>query len=249
MNKHFVSFFLTVLLLFFLFPAFSQRPPSKWKFLTTVQNCPESLSADLVIKITEKLEKEENFWALQRYLDSLNYKEHYFISDYKIQKRPLKKESQIFLKCANPVFKIDYVKDNSFEKYSGILADNGKIYSDTMAIVFEQFQKQKKLPYLSLSFGHLESPIKKDILELYSLYQNFFSQYLNEVILNEEKELIFILFHPFKKKIITAFLGQEEWDLKVKMLKRMVLHFSQEKTIPSSLNLSNTKKIVARFED
>ena len=74
-----------------------------------------------------------------------------------------------------------------------------------------------------------------------------FTKKISEVILNEKEELTIIL--SIGQKPSSAFLGKDYWEEKVDKLKSLVGYMHEKKTIPTVINLTNTKKVVVKFSE
>jgi hypothetical protein len=70
---------------------------------------------------------------------------------------------------------------------------------------------------------------------------------LSEVIINDNKELTIILSisgHPS-----SVFMGLDEWSVKMAKLDKIVNYMELKEKVPAVINLTNSKKVVVKFND
>ena len=70
---------------------------------------------------------------------------------------------------------------------------------------------------------------------------------LAEVIVSDIKELTVIL--SIDGRPSSVFMGADNWGEKVKKLQKIVKYMKLKNRIPSIINITNTKKVVVKFND
>jgi hypothetical protein len=74
-----------------------------------------------------------------------------------------------------------------------------------------------------------------------------FRKTLSEVILGTRGNLTIIL--SLKGRPSSAFLGKDSWTEKTLKLQKIIRFLGEKKKTPSIINLTNSKKVVVKFND
>jgi len=144
--------------------------------------------------------------------------------------------------------KVQIYKNNGLESYEAILVDNGELYDPTYEVLLRTDKKLSgELPFLALPVGNMDDDVQRQITKIVAGMDTAFRKKLSEVILNESGELTVIL--SVKGHPSSVFLGKDEWNDKVIKLGRLVTYMESKNKIPAIINLTNSKKVVVKFND
>ena len=144
--------------------------------------------------------------------------------------------------------KVQIYRKDSADSYEAILVDNGQLFDPTYEVLLRAEKKlTHDLPYLSMPVGEMEDNIQIDVTNLVKEMRPGLRSKLSEVILNDSKELTIILSingHPS-----SVFMGLGEWSDKLVKLDKIVNYMELKEKIPAIINLTNSKKVVVKFND
>jgi hypothetical protein len=148
--------------------------------------------------------------------------------------------------CPEPLMKVQIYKANGIDSYEAILVDNGEMFDPTYEVLLRTEKKLSySLPYLAIPVGELEKETQWEITQVVNSMEESFRRKVSEVILNEKGELTVIL--SLRGNPSSVFMGREEWMAKTKQLKKIVKYMESKKKIPAIINLTNSKKVVVKF--
>ena len=218
------------------------------KYRTSFGRCPSRAAGTLTLQLIKSFEKNSSLRDVKTKIVKDKLDEKHFISSYKIKYDPLKKYLHFTYECPEPLMKVQIYKEGGLESYEAVLVDNGKLFDPTYEVLLRTEDKLNyELPFLALPVGDMDEKVQQDITKLVSGMPLSFRKKLAEVIINDDKELTIILSlnnHPS-----SVFMGPDEWALKMTKLAKIVNYMELKKKIPAIINLTNSKKVVVKFND
>lgn len=249
LNYMMFKFLLLIPFLFHpLYSAPSSQEIKQLRYKTSFGQCPSRTAGTFTLQLVKEFEKNFSLRKVKEKIVNENLAEKHFISKYKIQYDPLQRKLKFSVDCPTPLMKVQVYKDNGLDSYDAILVDTGALYDPIYA---ELLRNEKKLnfflPYLALPLDEMNSPVQKDLTRLLSKMSYSFRKKLSEVILNRSKELTIIL--SVKNHPSSAFLGSTDWEDKFEKLQKIITYMELKKKIPAIINITNSKKVVVKFND
>lgn len=222
------------------------KSQSKIKYRTNFGKCPSRTAGSLTLQLMKAFDRNQSLKDVKMKMVREKLDTKHFLSSYKINYNPLKEVISFKFECPVPLMKVQIYKDDGIESYEAILVDNGKLYDPTYEVLLRAEKKIKKnLPYLAIPLGEMEPKTQLEMTELVNNMDKEFRSKLSEVILNKEKELTIIL--SLSGRPSSVFLGDKNWDDKMNKLRKIVKYVEQKKKIPAIINLTNSKKVVVKF--
>ena len=226
----------------------TEKVSKELSYRTDLGTCPARPAGMMALQVVKAFEPNESLRDVKLKILNENWKDKYFVSDYKRQFDPYSKVLNIHLSCAEPLMKVQLYKNNSNETYEAILVDNGELVDPTYEALLRQEKKlNRTLPFLALPVNDMEKKVQNDITKIIREMRPELRRKLSEVIINENKELTIILSvsgHPS-----SVFMGPEDWAEKMAKLDKIVNYMELKEKIPAVINLTNSKKVVVKFKD
>ena len=220
----------------------------KLKYKTYFNKCPSKVGGKLTLILMKEFEKNNSLKEVKELIVKEKLNEKYFLSDYKITFDPLLNKINFNFECPEALMRVQIYKKNGDEYYTAILVDTGELVDPTYEILLRGEKKLKhKLPELALPVTALDDNIHTKVTELVASLTPEFRKKISEVIVNENRELTIIL--SISRRPSSVFLGKDYWSEKVGKLVKVVSYMKKKKSIPSIINLTNSKKIVVKFSD
>lgn len=218
----------------------------KVHYRTIFGQCPSKVVGRLTLSLIKEFEIKRSLLDVKKKIVQEQLEEKYYLSSYKIDYNPLQKMIKFQYDCPKALMKVQIYKNDGDEFYTAILVDNGKLFDPTYEVLLRAENKiLKDLPHMALPASLLDSKIHKKMTSLLNDLGTKFVDRISEVILNEKKELTIIL--SIGSKPSSAFLGSDYWNEKIEKLNNIVNYMADKKTIPSVINLTNSKKVVVKF--
>ena len=210
--------------------------------------CPSKVVGRLTLTLIKEFEKNRSLLDVKKKIVDEKLEEKYYLSSYKIDYDPLQKMIKFQYDCPKALMKVQIYKKDGDEFYTAILVDNGKLYDPTYEVLLRAEKKiLKELPHMAIPASLINSKVHKKLTSLLNDLGSPFLKRVSEVILSEKEELTIIL--SIGRKPSSAFLGKDYWTEKVEKLNGIVDYMAKKKTIPSVINLTNSKKVVVKFPD
>jgi hypothetical protein len=220
----------------------------KIHYRTVFGQCPSKVVGRLTLTLIKEFERNRSLLDIKKKIVNEKLEEKYYLSSYKIDYNPLEKMIKFQYDCPKALMKVQIYKKDGEEFYTAILVDNGKLYDPTYEVLLRAEKKiTKELPHMAIPASLINSNVHMKLTSLLNGLGEKFNKRVSEVILNENEELTIIL--SIGRKPSSAFLGKEYWTEKIEKLNNIVDYMSEKKTIPSVINLTNSKKVVVKFPD
>jgi len=217
-------------------------------YRSNLGKCPTRPAGTMALQVVKAFEVSHSLRDVKLKILNDKWSEKYFVSDYKIQYDPFSKVLDLDFNCPEPLMKVQIYRKDSAESYEAILVDNGQLFDPTYEALLRSEKKlTHDLPYLSMPVGEMEDKVQSDVTSLVKGMRPGLRSKLSEVILNENKELTIILSingHPS-----SVFMGPDEWSDKLVKLDKIVNYMELKEKIPAIINLTNSKKVVVKFND
>ncbi len=223
-------------------------PKEKIKYKTSFGKCPSRAAGTLTLKLVKDFEANNSLRSMKNLITADRLKEKHFLSDYTIKYNPLDGMLNFIYDCPAPLMKVQIYKENGMESYEAILVDNGQLFDPTYEILLRTEKKLTySLPYLAIPVGEMDKTVQKNITKIISGLDLVFRKLISEVIISDNKELTMIL--SIKGKPSSVFMGKDEWPLKMEKLTQTISYLSKNKKVPSVINITNSKKVVVKFNE
>ncbi len=221
---------------------------SELSYRSNLGKCPTRPAGTMALQVVKAFEQSHSLRDVKLKMLNEKWNDKYFVSDYKIHYDPFSKVLDLNFNCPEPLMKVQIYRKDSNESYEAILVDNGQLYDPTYEALLRSEKKLiGELPYLSMPVGEMEDKIQNDITSLMKEIRPGLRSKLSEVILNENKELTIIL--SINGQPSSVFMGLDEWSDKLGKLDKIVNYMELKEKIPAIINLTNSKKVVVKFND
>lgn len=241
----------TVLLLLFTttetgISALGPNKRKKIKYRTNFGSCPSRSAGQMTLKMIKTFEETGSLKQVKSELVKRSLPERHFVSDYKVSYDPMKKLLNVDLNCPKPLMKVQIYKENGIDSYEAILVESGELFDPTYEVLLRTEKKlEGPLPYLAIPVGELEEDKQNQITRVVSSWNDVFRSKISEIILNDKGELTVIM--SLRGSPSSVFMGKEEWESKAGQLEKIVKYMESNKKIPAIINLTNSKKVVVKF--
>lgn len=217
-------------------------------YRSSLGKCPTRPAGTMALQVVKTFEQTHSLRDVKLKIMSEKWSDKYFVSDYKIQYDPYSKVLDLNFNCPEPLMKVQIYKKDTHDSYEAILVDNGQLFDPTYEALLRSEKKlSHDLPYLSMPVGEMEDEVQTEVTNLVKEMRPGLRKKLSEVILNDSKELTIILSingHPS-----SVFMGLDEWNDKLVKLDKIVNYMELKEKIPAIINLTNSKKVVVKFND
>ena len=252
-NKTFITLTVVVAILVLTNIVVSSLGPTEQfnadlSYRSNLGKCPTRPAGTMALQVVKIFEQTHSLRDVKLKILSEKWSEKYFVSDYKIKYDPFSKVLDLSFNCPEPLMKVQIYRKDSADSYEAILVDNGQLFDPTYEALLRAEKKlTHDLPYLSIPVGEMEDNIQMEVTNLVKEMRPGLRSKLSEVILNDSKELTIILSingHPS-----SVFMGLEEWSDKLVKLDKIVNYMELKEKIPAIINLTNSKKVVVKFND
>ena len=218
----------------------------KVKYQAYFDQCPSRTAGTLILNLIKTFENDLSLGNLKKRLLNEKLLEKHFVSDYQIDFDPTKKFLKFKLECPTPLMKVQVYKKNSSESYDAILVENGQLFDPTYEVLLKAEKKLiQDLPYLALPVKELKKERQVYMAQIINDIPITFRQKLSEIIINNAEELTIIL--SVDGNPSSVFLGDQDWEEKIKKLQRIVNFMKEKKKVPTIINLTNSDKVVVKF--
>lgn len=226
--------------------ALGPESKQKIKYRTNFGSCPSRSAGQMTLKLIKIFEETGSLKNVKEEISKRSLTQRHFVSDYKVNYDPLKKMLFFRLDCPKPLMKVQIYKENGIDSYEAILVDSGELFDPTYEVLLRTEKKLKgTLPYLAIPVGELEANTREVITRIIDEFGTDFRKKISEVILDDKGDLTVIL--SLGGNPSSVFLGKDQWDTKASKLKKIVKYMESNKKIPAIINLTNSKKVVVKF--
>lgn len=220
----------------------------KIHYRTIFGQCPAKAVGRLTLTLIKEFEKNRSLLDVKKKIVEEKLEEKYYLSSYKINYNPVEKMIKFNYDCPKALMKVQIYKDDGNEFYTAILVDNGKLYDPTYEVLLRGEKKiSNDLPHMAIPARLIHTEVHKKLTSILNNLGDKFIKKVSEVILSEKEELTIIL--SIGRKPSSAFLGKDFWTEKIEKLNSIIDYMAEKKTIPSVINLTNSKKVVVKFPD
>ncbi len=218
----------------------------KIKYRTNFGSCPSRSAGQMTLKLIKTFEETASLKKVKEEIINQSMPERHFVSEYKISYDPLKNMLKFDMDCPTPLMKVQIYKDNGVDSYEAILVENGQLFDPTYEVLLRTEKKlSSTLPYLAIPVGDLDKETQEEITRVVNGMDEKFRRKISEVILNDKGELTVIL--SLRGNPSSVFMGKDEWQQKTEKLKKIVNYMETNEKIPAIINLTNSKKVVVKF--
>jgi hypothetical protein len=144
--------------------------------------------------------------------------------------------------------KVQIYKQDGQNSYDALLVDNGKLFDPTYEEILRNDDKlQENLPSLAIPVEKANDKVQNELVQIIQAMDLDFRKTLSEVILDTRGNLTIIL--SLKGRPSSAFLGKNSWTEKTLKLQKIIRFLGEKQKMPSIINLTNSKKVVVKFND
>ncbi|MCB9092415.1 MAG: hypothetical protein H6620_07645 [Halobacteriovoraceae bacterium] len=210
-------------------------------------SCPRSSADQFIIQSIGIFEKTRSLYDVKKEIVKNKWQEAAYLEDYKIDFSPVKNQLEFNLKCPEALAVLHvYEALDKKQKYSAILARNGKVYNPNYEHALRSGGLlDRKLPVLAIDEARLVNKEQEELAYIISQLDAKVQNKLTEMTYASDGQLSLIL----KKynRTTSILLGQGFWSEKIDKLTRMYNHFDKKKSFPGKINLSNPERVVVRF--
>jgi hypothetical protein len=230
------------------FASFKEAHIKNVKYRTFFGKCPSRLAGSLTLNLVKAFEKRRLLSDVKKKILKDKLISKHFISSYEIKFNPLKKFLDIKLNCPRPLMKVQIYKQNGQNSYDALLVDNGKLFDPTYEEILRNDNKlHESLPSLAIPVEKANDKVQNELVQIIQAMDLDFRKTLSEVILGTRGNLTIIL--SLKGRPSSAFLGKDSWTEKTLKLQKIIRFLGEKKKTPSIINLTNSKKVVVKFND
>ncbi len=221
---------------------------SSLRYKTYFGECPSKSAGSLVLKLIENFEKHNSLGHIKKKIVKEKLDEKYFIDKYSIAYDPFKNYLNFKFSCPEATFKVSVYKPNGETAYSAILTSKGSLIDPVYESLLRSEDKiTNELPSLAIPISHIND---KNLIKYINIFHNLdpkIKKNVSEVIIKEDKNITVIV--SLKGKTSSIFLGNNFLFEKISKLNKILVHLSDNKKVPTLVNLTNLKKVVVKFSD
>lgn len=216
------------------------------KYRTSFGECPTKSSGDLAIIIMREFEKTRSLMSVKEKILAEKLDEKYFLSTYSVNYNPVTQTLRMNFDCPEPLVRVQVYRDNGKEHYSAVMVSTGKLYDPS----YEMILKAEKrllydLPSLAIPVNDLETDVHVSFTRFATKLDANLRQKISEIIISDNKELSIVF--SLGGKTTSVFLGAELWENKLEKLEKIISYVDKSQKYPSTINLTNAKKVVVKF--
>ncbi len=216
------------------------------KYRTSYGECPSKSAGDFSILVMKEFERSRSLKQVKEKILSEKLDEKYFLSEYHVGYNPVSRSVRIRLECPEPLVKVQVYRENGKEHYSAIMVSNGKLFDPSYEMVLKAEKKLKvDLPSLAISVQDLEGEVHENFTRFATRLSVPIRQKISEIIINDNKELTMIF--SLGGRTTSVFLGTDFWETKLEKLGKIISYVEKSQKYPSTINLTNAKKVIVKF--
>lgn len=216
------------------------------KYRTSFGECPSKSSGELAILIMREFEKNQSLMAVKEKILSEKWDEKYFLSRYNISYNPVSQTLKMDLDCPEPLVRVQVYRDNGKEHYSAVMVSTGKLFDPSYEMIMKAEKRlNSDLPSLAIPVKDLETDIHISFTRFATKLDPSLRQKISEIIISDNKELSVIF--SLGGRTTSVFLGTDLWETKLEKLEKIISYVDKSQKFPSTINLTNAKKVVVKF--
>jgi len=220
--------------------------PEKLTTKTHWKNCPSQTVGKFVIELVSEFENNRSLYTVDKKIQEENLLKKYFVKDYKIKFSPINNKLTFNISCPKPLVRVSAINSEGMTVSSSILTEGGKLYDPTYELLLKSENIiESDLPTLAVSYDKLNEKIKDEVSDFFMSLDKTTRSLMSEMILDEKGKMTLILSH--KRKPTSVFFGEGNWSEKRIKLSKMVSYLIDQKGLPKTINMTNTKKVVVKF--
>lgn len=216
------------------------------RYQTSFGNCPARPSGLLAIQVMKEFERTRSLKAVKEKFLSEKWEEKFFLSKYTVGYNPVAKKLRLNFDCPEPLVRVQVYKENGREHYSAILVETGKLMDPSYEMVLKAEKRLKvDLPSLAIPVQLLEGETHENFTRFASKLTPATRSKISEIIINDNAELTLIF--SLGGRATSVFMGTELWEMKLDKLAKIISYVEQSGKFPSTINITNAKKVVVKF--
>lgn len=216
------------------------------RYQTSFGTCPARPAGMLAIQVMKEFERTHSLMAVKEKFLSEKWEEKFFLSKYHINYNPIAKRVRLQFECPEPLVRVQVYKDNGREHYSAILVDTGKLFDPSYEVVMKGEKRLKAdLPSLAIPVRLLEGDVHENFTRFARKLDPQLRAKIAEMIVNDNSELTLIF--SIGNRATSVFMGTELWEAKLEKLGKIISYVEETGKYPSTINLTNAKKVVVKF--
>ncbi|MCB9094650.1 MAG: hypothetical protein H6621_06225 [Halobacteriovoraceae bacterium] len=224
--------------------AINANPSPRYK--TSFGSCSSKLTGELTLLLIKTFEKKNSLKHLKNKIVKENLKEKYFLSEYRINYNPIKKQLEFQFDCPKPLAKVQVYKNDGSELYTAILVEGGKVFDPYYDVILRKEKKlEGSLPFFAVPEKAISEDIFIDISRYLQEVKTSFLKKISEVMIDKKNNLTVIISE--ENNTISVFLGKNEWNQKTTKLIKTIDYFSKKNKYPSIVKFTSSKKVVVKF--
>lgn len=224
----------------------AQFTQNSLRYRTSFGECPTKSSGELAILVMREFEKTRSLMAVKEKILSEKWDEKYFLSYYSIKFNPLSQTVKMNFDCPEPLVRVQVYRDNGKEHYSAVMVRTGKLLDPSYEMILKAEKKLKvDLPSLAIPVKDLEGEVHANFTRFATKLSPSIRQKISEIIINDNKELSVVL--ALGRKTTSVFMGTDLWETKLEKLEKIISYVDKSEKFPSTINLTNAKKVVVKF--
>lgn len=216
------------------------------RYQTSFGSCPSRSSGILSIQVMKEFERTRSLKAVKEKFLSEKWEEKFYLSKYSVSYNPVAKKLRLDFDCPEPLARVQVYKENGREHYSAVLVNTGKLMDPSYEMVLKAEKKLKTdLPSLAIPVQLLEGEIHENFTRFASRIDPTIRNKISEIIINDNGELTVIF--SLGGRATSVFMGTELWEAKLEKLTKIISYVEESGKYPSTINITNVKKVVVKF--
>lgn len=208
--------------------------------------CPSRSSGELVILVMKEFEKTKSLKAVKEKFISEKWEDKYFLSSYSVNFNPISKTVKMNFECPDPLVRVQVYKESGAEHYSAVMVRSGKLVDPSYEMILKAEKLlETDLPSLAIPVKELEGQVHENFTRFAAKISPELKSKISEIIINENKELSVIF--SIRGRATSVFMGNDLWETKLEKLVKIMSYVDKSHKYPSTINLTNAKKVVVKF--
>lgn len=216
------------------------------RYKTSFGECPTKSSGELAILVMKEFERTRSLKEVKEKILTEKWDEKYFVSEYHIGYNPVARTVRMNFVCPEALVRVQVYRENGKEHYAAVMVSTGKLFDPSYEMLLKAEKKLKAdLPSLAISVRDLEGDVHVNFTRFATHLDAGLRQKISEIIINDNKELSIIF--SLGGRTTSVFLGMDLWETKLEKLTKIISYVEKSQKYPSTINLTNAKKVVVKF--